>query len=134
MYYARLVWLISLAPVATGCDTDPLVCTDELVAITATVVNRTAQAFPSLSVRDTVLRTETVLDITAEHPSVGLPADGVPALIIFSDAFKDAIRPTGEAVAVVVTAGDHSASARYEFGTDGCHVQKLAGPDTLEME
>jgi hypothetical protein len=130
---ARLVWLICLAPGTTGCDNDPLVCTDELVAITAPVVNLTGQALPNLSVRDTVVRTQTVLDITAEHPSGDLPADGISSLIIFSDAFKDAIRPSGEVVAVALTAGDHSASARYEFGTDGCHVQKFAGPDRLEV-
>jgi hypothetical protein len=134
MCYARLVWLTGLAAGASGCSTDPLVCTDEFVAVTAAIVNRTGQAFPSLAVRDTVLRMELVLDISAEHPPGALPTDGVPAAIIFSDAFKDAIRSTGEAVAVVVTAGGHSASARYEFGTDGCHVQKLAGPDTLVVE
>lgn len=133
MNYARVVWLVSLAPGATGCGNDPLICTDELVVITATVVNLTGQTFTGLTIRDTVLRTETVLDITAEHPSSGLPADGIPALIIFSDAFKNAILLAGEAVAVAITAGDHSASARYEFGTDGCHVRKLAGPDTLEV-
>jgi hypothetical protein len=75
-----------------------------------------------------------VLDLSAEHPSGDLRIEGPTTVIIFSDASKDAIHPTGDAVAVTVTAGNHSASARYEFGTDGCHVQKLGGPDTLEVE
>lgn len=57
-----------------------------------------------------------------------------PCVPIFSNPFKDEILGTGEAVAVVVTAGDQSASGRYEFGSDGCRVHKLAGPDTLEVE
>jgi hypothetical protein len=124
----RLVSLASLMAGASSCSTDPLVCTDELLAVTAAVVNRTGQASPSLNVRDTVLRTGTILDVSAEHPSSGLPIEGTAAVIIFSDAFKTAIRPSGEPVAVGLTAGDHSASARYEFGTDGCHVQKLGRP------
>jgi hypothetical protein len=131
---SRLVSLASLVAGVSSCSTDPLVCTDELVALTATVVNRTGEALPSLNVRDTLLRTGTVLDVSAEHPSGELAIEGAATVIIFSDAFKSAIRPSGEPVAVALTVGDHSASARFEFGTDGCHVQKLAGPDTLAME
>lgn len=134
MRHTRWVWPITLAVGATGCGSDPLVCTDEFVAVGAAIVNLTGQQLSVVAVHDTVLRTEAVLDISAEHPAAALPADGVSEVIIFSDAFEDAIRPAGEAVAVAVLAGDHSVSARYEFGTDGCHVLKLAGPDTLEVE
>lgn len=134
MCNARLIWIVSLAVGTSACGTDPLVCTDEFVAVPVAVANRTGEALASVSVRDTVLRTRMVLDITAEHPSGGVPAEGVSAVIVFSDAFEDAILPAGEPVAVAVTAGSHSASALFEFGTDGCHVRKLAGPDTLEVE
>ena len=131
---ARLIWIVGLAAGASGCGTDPLVCTDEFVAVPVAVANRTGQALPNLIVRDTVLRTKVVLDITAEHPSGSVPAEGVSTVIVFSDAFEDAILPSGEPVAVAVTAGRRSANALFEFGTDGCHVQKLAGPDTLKVE
>lgn len=130
----RFFWVVSLAAGMSGCSSDPLVCTDEFVAIPVAVANRTTQSFPSLAVRDTVLRTRMVLDITAEHPTGSLPAGGISTVIVFSDAFEDAVLPAGEPVAVAVLADDRSASALFEFGTDGCHVQKLAGPDTLEVE
>jgi hypothetical protein len=130
----RLVCLVSLASGVSGCGTDPVVCTDEFVVLTAAVANSTGQALAGLSIRDTVLRTRTVIDLTAATPPADLPAQGLPAVPIFSDAFESAIHPAGEAVAVVVTAGDHSTSARFEFGSDGCHVQKLGGPDTLVVE
>jgi hypothetical protein len=131
---ARLVSLAGLVAGTSSCSTDPLVCTDELVVLTAAVVNRTGQALPSLNVQDTVIRTGTILDVSAEHPSRDLAIEGATTVIIFSDAFKTAIRASGEPVAVALSAGNHSAIARYEFGTDGCHVQKLAGPDTLAVE
>ena len=109
-------------------------CPDEGVVVTAVVVNHARQAFSSLDARDTVLRTGAVLDITSAHPS-GAPAiGGATEVPIFSNAYKDMIRPAGEAVAVVVTGGEHSISARYEFGGDGCLVQKVTGPDTLALE
>lgn len=77
MCYARLIRLVSLAAATGGCGTDPLVCPDEAVLVTMAVANCTGQAFPSLSVLDTVLRTGRVLEITATHPSGDLPAGGV---------------------------------------------------------
>jgi hypothetical protein len=130
----RLICLVGVGGGVSGCGTDPVVCTDEFVAVTAAVVNGTGQALTGLRVHDTVVRTGAIVDITAQTPPGDLPAEGLPAVPIFTDAFKNAIRPAGDAVSVVVSAGDHSASARYEFGTDGCHVQKLAGPDTLVVE
>jgi hypothetical protein len=131
MHSYRLVSLMSLAPAMTGCGTDPFVCSDELVALTAAVVHGTGQPLTGLSVTDTVLRTGAVLEVTAGLPPSDLPAAGLPVTMIFSDEFREAILAVGDEVIVVVTAGGHSGSGRYQFGSDGCHVQKLAGPDTL---
>ena len=134
MYDTRLFWIASLTVATGGCGSEPLVCPDELVVVPVAVTNRTGEAFASLTVRDTVLRTRVILDVTGEHPSGGRPANGISAVIVFSDAFEDAVLPMGEPVAVAVTTGNRSASAVFKFGTDGCHVQKLAGPDTLELQ
>ena len=118
---------------AGGCGTDPPVCTAESVALTVVVVNGTGQDFPAMRVEDTVLRTGNVLDISASHPPASLAAGGSSTVVVFSDLFRDVIPASGEAVAVAVIAPGYSASGRYEFGTDGCHVRKLTGPDTLEF-
>ena len=125
---------LALAAASGGCGTDPIVCPDESVALTAVVVNLTLQNFPTLTVRDTVIRTGRVLDVGAEHPTGSLAAGGSTSVVVFSDLFEDAIRASGEAVAVAVIAGGLSTSARYEFGTDGCNVRKVAGPDTLTIQ
>jgi hypothetical protein len=131
MHYLRLTSTISLCVAMSGCSTEPVVCTDQLVALTATVVNSVGQPLAGLRISDTVVRTGAVLDVTAGAPPTDLLANGLPAAMIFSDAFIEAVLPTGDEVVVVVTAGGHSGSGRYHFGSDGCHVQKLAGPDTL---
>jgi hypothetical protein len=133
MAYAWLIRLVGVASAVSGCGTDPTVCTGEFVAVTAAVVNRTGQALAGLRVHDTVVRTGAIIHITPT-PLGDLPAEGPSAVPIFTDEFKDAIRPGGDVVSVVVSAGERSANARYEFGTDGCHVQKLEGPDTLVVE
>jgi hypothetical protein len=101
------------------------------VGLTAAVVNSAGQPLAGLSVTDTVLRTGAVLDVTASLPATSLPADGLRSLMIFNDSFIEAVLPAGDEVVVVVTAGGRSGTGRYSFGSDGCHVQKLAGPDSL---
>jgi hypothetical protein len=131
MYYFRLVWTVSLCAALSGCGTEPVFYPDEVVVLTATVVNGVGQPLAGLSVTDTVSRTGEILHVSAGSPSTDLPADGSQATTIFSDAFIQAIMPTGDDVVVAVTAGGHSGSGRYRFGANGCHVQRLAGPDTL---
>lgn len=58
-----------------------------------------------------------------------MPAHDVGRVELISDAFRNAIAPDGDDV-VVVRAGDRTGSGRYRFGGI-CHVEKLAGPDTL---
>jgi hypothetical protein len=131
MWYVRLIATISLCSGLNGCSTQPLVCTAEFASLTATVGNGTGQPLPGLSVTDTVRRTGAVLQVTVGSPSTDLPLDGFATVVIFSDAFLDAVRPTGDDVVVSVAADGHSGGATYRFGTDGCHVRKLAGPDSV---
>jgi hypothetical protein len=99
------------------------------VALTATLVNGSGQTISGVSVTDTVVRTRAILEVGS--PAIDLPPDGIAAVGIFSDAFIQTVLPFGEDVVVAVTADGASGSARYRFESDGCHVQKLAGPDTL---
>lgn len=131
VHYFRLVWTVSICAALSGCGTEPVVCTDEFVVLTATLVNGSGQTISGVSVTDTVVRTGAVLEVMAGSPAIDLPPDGIAAIGIFSDAFIQRVLPFGEDVVVAVTADGASGSGRYRFGTDGCHVQKLAGPDTL---
>jgi hypothetical protein len=113
----------------SGCGPEMLACTQNIEAISATIVNQVGQTLPGLEVTDTVRRTGTVLTMT-EPPLQDLPSEGA-TVMVFSDDFQKNIRPGGEDVAVMISAGGHSVSSLFRFGSDGCHVQKLAGPDSL---
>jgi hypothetical protein len=123
MYSFRPV--LSLCTVLGGC-TEPPECTLEFRIFTAAVVDSTGQPLSGVTVTDTVPRTGAVLDVTGSLAS--LHFDGVP---IFCDGFQQEIAPAGDDVIVVATAGGRSGRANYRFGADGCHVRKLAGPDTV---
>ena len=126
MHRFRPVLTLSLCAALSGCSTDPLVCTAVFATITASVVDGAGQPLSGVGVTDTVRRTGAVLDVTGSSPPIGLGT-----VAIFSDAFLQAVAPAGDEVIVVATAGGRSGSANYRFGSDGCHVRKLAGPDTL---
>ena len=126
MHGFGLLAVIGLGAAVSGCGTDALVCTAVFVAIPATVVNGAGQALSGVSVTDTVRRTGAVLNVTN-----GSSALSPGTVVIFSDVFLNAIMPLGDEVIVVAAVGGHTGNAAYRFGSDGCHVRKLAGPDTL---
>jgi hypothetical protein len=125
----RIFMAIGLSVSLTGCGSEQLMGCAGLQAITATVVNPVGQPLDALQVTDTIRRTGAVLPVSS---SGGLPAEA-SSVLIFSDDFKESIRRGGDEVVVVVSAGGHSAAGLYRFGSDGCHVQKLSGPDSLTV-
>jgi hypothetical protein len=132
MYYLRIFAAVGVGIALNGCGTEPLICTAQLVGLSVAVINDVRQPLNGLSVTATVQRTGTVLDITSASPPADLAPEG-GHVIVFSDHFIEAVRRGGDDVAVVVLAGGHAASGLYRFGSDGCHVQKIAGPDSLVM-
>lgn len=120
------LWIVGLGLSLIGCDTDPSVCTPSFETITATIVDGNGQIVTVVSVRDTVVRTGRILDVQQE-PGAFDPGTA----IIFTDALIAVIRRGGDDVTTVVTADGLIGSGEYRFGSDGCHVRKLSGPDTL---
>ena len=132
MHGARLIAVTGLCAALSGCGTEPPFCTAVLEAIATTVDNGAAQPLNGLTVTDTVRRTGAVLHVVAGSGVADtLPANSSASVVIFSDDFLQAVLPTGDEVIVVVAAGGRTGSGNYRFGSDGCHVRKLAGPDTL---
>ena len=126
MHNRTLVSIAGLCAALSSCGTEPRACTAVFVGLSATVVDAAGQPLSGVSITDTVRRTGAVLDVTA-----GSPSTSPGTVIIFSDAFLQAVAPAGDDVIVVATVGERAGSGAYRFGSDGCHVLKLAGPDTL---
>jgi hypothetical protein len=133
MNYGALV-LAALATALAGCGTEPAVCSAELTAITTSVVNRTGQALPFPQVVDTVVRTGAVLELGVNTPEIALTEDSAQPVVILNDDFLGRVRPEGDVVVVTVRAGDHVTRGQYVLGSNACHVQQLAGPDSLVFQ
>jgi len=116
----------------TGCSSseEPVICAQDLQAITATVVNQVGQPLDGIQVTDTVRRTGAVLLVVDQTGS--LPASG-GVIPVFTNAFLRDVRPEGDEVVVVVSAGGHSGTGLFRFAPRRCEVQKLAGPDSLTV-
>ena len=123
-----LAWLTAVMVI--GCGTEPTLCTSELRAITIVVRTADGSPVPGLTILDTVLR-------TGEGFEVPQGGGGAPQQLhrIFDDSFLPRIRPTGDSVRVT---GVEGATPRFaaDFAFDapgGCHVRKVAGPDTVTI-
>ena len=125
---------MALAAALAGCGTEPIICSAELVSITATVVTRTADALPHPQVVDTVVRTGAVFTFPANPQVPALPVGSARPVVILSDDFESQVRPAGDQVVVTLHAGGRVARGEYLLGSDGCHVRKVEGPDSIAFQ
>jgi hypothetical protein len=128
----RIFIAIGVGVGLTACSSsqEPVICAQNPQGITATVVNLVGQPLDGVQVTDTVRRTGAVLLVVDQTGS--LPASG-GAIPVFTNAFLQDIRPEGDEVVVVVSAGGHSGTGLFRFVPKKCEVQKLVGPDTLTV-
>ena len=103
------------------------VCTAQVVALALVVRAPDGSPVPGLTISDTILRTRQA--ITYSPPPIASRAR-----IIFDDSFRTTIRPEGDSVRVAGTTGTTGFSANFIFDVPyGCHVSKLAGPDSVTV-
>ena len=101
-------------------------CTAIFAYVTATVVDESGQPVLVAGVRDSVLRTGAAFDV-AQYGFLNAAGTAV----VFSDGNIGAVRQSGDSVRATGTAAGKSFSATYRFGSDGCHITRIAGPDTV---
>lgn len=111
------------------------VCTQEFKMWTVTVLSeQTGAAVDSLSITVTDKSSGYHFELCSQESSVCTaegPARGDGKYLIFHDGFLDMIEMEGEAVVVEGRKGDIGFSRDYTFGSDDCHIHKMAGPDTV---
>jgi len=126
---AKRGWLLLALPLVAGCNREfGSVCTASFAFISAVALDDANQPVSGLVVRDSVIRTVQGFAVS----QVGLPG-GSGTFTIFSDNYLASVREGGDSVVATGTAAGKSFSAVYEFGSDGCHVRKIAGPDTVVL-
>lgn len=103
-------------------------CTASFAIVGVTVLDGAGQPVPDASVTATLVRTGQVLVPTA----LMLPVPGTYTLV--DDGSTNAIRRAGESVQARIARGAQSTTVDYVFSVpDGCHINKVSGPDTVTL-
>ena len=120
-----------LLPAGSACDTDiDCLCTLDFRLFGVTVVDETGQLVSDAMLSRLNLRSGQMLEPTW----LGLLEPGV--YLVADDGHLDAFSSEGDVVRVTGTKGTISFSADFEFASPApcrCHVEQLAGPDTVVM-
>jgi hypothetical protein len=124
----KRVLLSLLALSACGLDGGD-VCDASFLSIYVTVIDTLGAPVDSVTATVRLLRTGAVLHPNANDPG---PAAG-GGFLLANDADLRVLGPGGDDVAAVVTKGTLSAHGAYLLADGGCHVSKVAGPDTLVL-
>ncbi len=122
-----------LLPAGLACSGDTItncICTEEFRTFAVTVVDEAGQPVSDAMLTRLNLRSGQVLEPTW----LGLLEPGV--YLVADDGHVDAFSSAGDMVRVTGTNGTISFSADFEFASPApcrCHVEQLAGPDTVVM-
>ena len=121
----------------TSCDSlfsdDERICTTEFKQSNVVIAGEGSNQ-PIQSVQLSVLHKESgdTLDICQSGACSDDPEIEPGKYIIFHDGYQDTVDRDGEDFVVHGMKGDSiDFSQDYTFGTNGCHIEKLAGPDTI---
>jgi hypothetical protein len=116
---------------AAGCADDSTpggVCTASFATVPVTVVDGQGQPAAEASVTARLVRTGQTLVPT----TLMLTVPGTYTLV--DDGSTHLIRHSGDAVQASISKGSQSVTADYVFAVaDGCHISKVAGPDTVTL-
>ena len=103
-------------------------CTASFATVTLTVVDGQGQPVAEASVTARLVRTGQTLVPT----TLMLMGPGTYTLV--DDGSTHLIRHSGDAVQASISKGSQSVTADYVFAVaDGCHISKVAGPDTVTL-
>lgn len=124
-----------IAFLLSSCDSTQTnrACTSEFVTSTINIVTQQdEQLVESVQIVVEDQETGSELDICEDGACSGDLEIRPGEYIIFHDGFRDEILPAGKKLTVRGTKGDAISFTReYFFGSDGCHIKKIAGPDTV---
>ncbi len=132
-----LSFIIVVLVLAVGCTSSvEAPCSLEFRSYNITVLTHSGELADSVDISITVGESDESIDPCTELRGENCNQEGEEGFyVIFHDGFKDKIAK-GENVTVTVTgvSGDARFSEQYVFTNDGCHIRKVAGPDTVTLE
>jgi hypothetical protein len=131
-FLVRAVALVALVHAFAACDLfdDQVLCSQEDVSIWFRVVDSAGAPIDSLAITVTNVRTDEIYKV--EQPYTDERGD----YVALDDSFKGKVRSYGDPILVHGEQGAYRFEAAFIIGLSehGCHVAKLAGPETVVIE
>jgi hypothetical protein len=101
-------------------------CTEEFRFITLRVEDETSQPVSGVTMSVTFQRTGEVLDMGLEQP------DG--SYLIADDSLIGKFSSTKDVLTVAGSKADKGFQTQYDIRSDGCHIEKMSGPDVVLLK
>lgn len=116
----------------TSDNTGERICTEEFVVHTITVLQPDGQPADSVSINVRNKESGDLYDVCQNDLCNANGQQG--QYVIFHDSFQGEISKEQENIVVSGTKDSLSFTEDYSFYDDGCHVRKIAGPDTVNLQ
>ena len=124
----RVVLPCCLTALIVACsDSQGVNCTEILRVLTVVVTDTAGQPLDSLSSRTVVRATQAVLP-TVPH-SLGVHGPGRYEVV--SDSHQDSLQQGDTILDFAAWDASHFATGTFVVASDGCHISKREGPDTI---
>lgn len=108
----------------------PFVCTDEFVMYSVTVLDPTGEPADSVQIEVSNKETGNIYDVCEGNLCNEIHTG---TYTIMHDGFFGDISKSGEKILVEGTKEDLQFKEEYAFRSGDCHIEKLAGPDTVSL-
>ena len=109
----------------TGCFSGQA-CTAIFAFITVDLADAGGNPVTNAEIEVELLRTGEMLESPQDYISLG-------TYTVLTDNQLNKISREQDTLNVTLTRGASSAEARFDVNQDGCHIQKLSGPDKLVL-
>ncbi|MCW9708934.1 hypothetical protein [Fodinibius salsisoli] len=134
----RLVLISTLALTLQGCFSsdntnsivDPVNCTGVFVTSSIVVLNPAGTPLDSVKITVQNKNSNRYYDL-CENETCYTNQQGAAA--IMNDAFRDHLKEEGGEIIVTGSKDNLSFEEEFEFKPGVCHIQKVAGPDTVTL-
>lgn len=116
-----------LLPALAACDEGNRACTTVFAAVTVYLQDQAQAPVADATLTTVLVRTGDTLTAT------GLAMFGSGHYVVVDDGALPKLGSTADSLAVTVQRGPASFMIGYRVRDDGCHVEVVAGPDTVTV-
>lgn len=135
MFRPFIGFLVLIIPTLQSCSSskEPVVCTDIFKMINVTVLNQNGEPADSVQINVMDKKSGERYEICGGSLSGTCPELRPGRYVIMHDGLRRQLQTKRKNIIVEGTKGNYQFKAEYSIIPTECHVQKIAGPDTLTL-